>query len=65
MPYRLSKNKLCVEVQRESGWEQLKCYQQKEKALAYLKALEVNVKKSNRLIETLQAMKGTDCILMK
>lgn len=41
MPYRLQAN--CVQVQRSSGWETLKCHPTRARAVAHLRALEVNV----------------------
>lgn len=41
MPYRI--NGQCVQVKRDSGWKDLKCYDNKHDAMAYLRALEANV----------------------
>jgi len=41
MPYRI--NGQCVQVKRDSGWKDLKCYDNKHDAVAYLRALEANV----------------------
>lgn len=41
MPYRLQAN--CVQVQRSSGWETLKCHPTRARAVAHLRALEANV----------------------
>jgi len=41
MPYRLSGN--CVQVERSSGWEDLKCHETKAEAEAHLGALMANV----------------------
>jgi hypothetical protein len=45
MPYRMvvRDGKHCVQVKRDSGWETLKCYAQRSKALAYFAALRINV----------------------
>lgn len=43
MPYRLSDNKLCVEVQRGDEWETLDCHESEEEAQAHLAALNINV----------------------
>lgn len=57
MPYRLSEDGLCVE---KATGETLKCYQTHEEALAYLKALEVNVmdKENTRLNEVIIITRG-------
>ena len=44
MPYRLSENNMCVEVERDNGeWETLECYESEDDARAYLTALVMNV----------------------
>ncbi len=43
MPYRLSRNKLCVQKKEKGRWKNLKCHDTTAEALAHLRALEVNV----------------------
>lgn len=43
MPYRLSENQLCVEIERNGEWETLECHESEEGARAHLTALNINV----------------------
>ncbi len=43
MPYRLSDNGKCVEIEKGGAWRTLKCYSQRADALDYLIALNANV----------------------
>lgn len=43
MPYRLSGNQLCVEIERDGEWETLECHESEEDARAHLTALNINV----------------------
>jgi hypothetical protein len=46
MPYRLRGK--CVQVKRDSGWEQLKCHPTRAKALKHLVALKINVEAKHK-----------------
>lgn len=50
MPYRLDPSDgRCVEVQREAGWERLKCHPTREAAARHLTALRINVDKTTEI----------------
>lgn len=51
MPYRIEGN--CVQVQHASGWQDLKCYDTRADALAYLRALEANVNEDHKVMTPL------------